>query len=175
MNIFQGQGKVREFFKKSGKIFDIVKVSEKSGNSVFWFIVHNFSSRFWNAFSFGKDKKYGARQEKRSIDTTSDTCGSCDQWFSLWMLSCKFLLPLSAQSRKSLKMKRKLLMAPKKAKVNGNMDCFSLIKDQWKRFKGQWKVGEFLTFWWVATLVMLRWPQFWLIVKNNSPKLTDNQ
>ena len=33
-----GQGKVREFFKKSGKIFDIVKVSEKSGNSVFWFI-----------------------------------------------------------------------------------------------------------------------------------------
>ena len=46
MNIFQGQGKVREFFKKSGKIFDIVKVSEKSGNSVFQFIVHNFSSRF---------------------------------------------------------------------------------------------------------------------------------
>ena len=44
--IFHGQGKVREFFKKSGKIFDIVKVSEKSGNSVFWFIVHNFSSRF---------------------------------------------------------------------------------------------------------------------------------
>ena len=47
----QGHGKVREkqkFFKvreKSGKIFGIVKVSEKSGNSVFWFIVHNFSSR----------------------------------------------------------------------------------------------------------------------------------
>ena len=37
------QGKVRKFFKKSGKIFDIVKVSEKSGNSV---IVHKFSSRF---------------------------------------------------------------------------------------------------------------------------------
>ena len=46
MNIFQGQGKVREFFKKSEKIFDIVKVSEKSANSVFRFIVHNFSSRF---------------------------------------------------------------------------------------------------------------------------------
>ena len=46
--IFQGQGKVGEFFKKSGKIFAIVKVSEKSGNSVFWFIhvVHKFSSRF---------------------------------------------------------------------------------------------------------------------------------
>ena len=36
---FQGQGKVREFVKKSAKIFDIVKVREKSGNSVFRFIV----------------------------------------------------------------------------------------------------------------------------------------
>ena len=44
--IFQGQGKVREFFKKSGKIFDIVKVSEMSGNSVFRFIVDKFSSKF---------------------------------------------------------------------------------------------------------------------------------
>ena len=33
-----GQGKVREFFKKPGKIFDIFKVSEKSGKSVLWFI-----------------------------------------------------------------------------------------------------------------------------------------
>ena len=52
------QGKVREkrkffkvreksgnFFKKSGEIFDIVKVSEKSGNSFFRFIVDKFSSR----------------------------------------------------------------------------------------------------------------------------------
>ena len=30
--IFQGQGKVRKFLKKSWKFFDIVKVSEKSGN-----------------------------------------------------------------------------------------------------------------------------------------------
>ena len=30
--IFEGQGKVRKFFKKSRKIFGIVKVSEKSGN-----------------------------------------------------------------------------------------------------------------------------------------------
>ena len=47
-----GQGKVRKkrkFFKvreKSGKIFAIVKVSERSENSVFRFIVHKFSSRF---------------------------------------------------------------------------------------------------------------------------------
>ena len=32
--IFQGQGKVREFCKKSGKISVLVKVSEKSGNFV---------------------------------------------------------------------------------------------------------------------------------------------
>ena len=30
--IFQGQRKVREFLKKSGKFFDIIKVSEESGN-----------------------------------------------------------------------------------------------------------------------------------------------
>ena len=44
----KSQGK-RKFFKvreKSGKIFDIIKLSEKSGNSVFWFIVHKWSSRF---------------------------------------------------------------------------------------------------------------------------------
>jgi len=32
---FQGQGKVREFCKRSGKILVLVKVSEKSGNFVF--------------------------------------------------------------------------------------------------------------------------------------------
>ena len=32
--IFQGQGKVREFCKKSGKIFEYGKVREKSGNFV---------------------------------------------------------------------------------------------------------------------------------------------
>ena len=30
--IFQGQGKVREFCKRSGEILEVVKVSEKSGN-----------------------------------------------------------------------------------------------------------------------------------------------
>ena len=35
--IFQGQGKVREFCKRSWKISVLVKVSEKSGNFVFWF------------------------------------------------------------------------------------------------------------------------------------------
>ena len=30
--LFQGQAKVSEFLKRSGKFFDIVKVSEKSGN-----------------------------------------------------------------------------------------------------------------------------------------------
>ena len=42
-------------------------ILSKSGNSVFRFIVHKFSSRLWNAFSFGKDEKYAAKQAKRSI------------------------------------------------------------------------------------------------------------
>ena len=33
--ILQGQGKVREFCKRSGKILEVVKVSEKSGNYIF--------------------------------------------------------------------------------------------------------------------------------------------
>ena len=56
-----------KIFSSSGKIFDIVKVSEKSVNSVFWFIVHKFSSRLWNAFSFGKEEQYAAKQAKQSI------------------------------------------------------------------------------------------------------------
>ena len=50
--IFQGQGKVREFCKKSGKILVLVKVSEKSGNFVF-----RLPQRFlkiMKTFSFGK-------------------------------------------------------------------------------------------------------------------------
>ena len=41
-------------------------------------------------------------------------------------------------------MKRKILMARKKAKVNVNIDCYSLIK---RSVKSQGKVREFLTFW----------------------------
>ena len=51
IKIFQGQGKVREFFKKSGKIFNIGKVSEKSGNSASRFTTNKFSARFFNTFS----------------------------------------------------------------------------------------------------------------------------
>ena len=53
---------VGKLFKKSVKIFDIVKVSEKSGSSVFRFIVHKCSSRLRNAFPFGEDEKYAAKQ-----------------------------------------------------------------------------------------------------------------
>ena len=45
------------------------------------------------------------------------TCSSCS-------------LPLSIKSGKRLKMRRKLMMTCKKAKVNVNMVCFSLIKGQ---------------------------------------------
>ena len=113
---FQGQGKVRKFFKTLGKIFDIVKVSEKSGNSVFRFILHKFSSRFWNHFLLEKTKRMlQSKTVKWSIwHSTPETCSSCGQWFLLWMLSSKFVLPLSAKSGKRLKMKRKLRMACKK-------------------------------------------------------------
>ena len=46
------------------------------------------------------------------------------------MLSSKFLLSLSVKSGKRLKMKREISMAAKKAKVNVNVDCYSLIKGQ---------------------------------------------
>jgi len=50
--IFQGQGKVREFCKKSGKILVLVKVSEKSGNFVFR-LPEGFL-KIMKTFSFGK-------------------------------------------------------------------------------------------------------------------------
>ena len=49
---FSRSGKSQGIFSKSGKIFDIVKVSELSGNSVFQFIVHKFSSRFKKCIFF---------------------------------------------------------------------------------------------------------------------------
>ena len=126
------------FLKSQGKS---LKVSEKSGNSFFRFIVHKFSSRLWNTLSFGKDEKYAAKQAKRSIwHSTPDLCNSCGQWFSLWMISSQFLLPLSAKSGKRLKMKRKMSMACKETKANVDIDYFSLIKGQWKLFKVHWKV-----------------------------------
>ena len=47
--IFQGQGKVKEFCKKSGKISVLVKVSEKSENFVF-----RFPQGFVKTLSFEK-------------------------------------------------------------------------------------------------------------------------
>ena len=38
---YQGQGKVRQFCKKSWKIFDVVKVIEKSGNVTLWLMSGN--------------------------------------------------------------------------------------------------------------------------------------
>jgi len=52
MQIFQGQGKVREFCKKSGKILVLVEVSEKSGNFVFR-LLQGFL-KIMKTFSFGK-------------------------------------------------------------------------------------------------------------------------
>ena len=131
-------------------IYWVAMVEEKSGNSVFRFIVHKFSSRLWNAFSLGKNEKYAAKQAKRSIwHSIPDLCSSCGQWFSVWMNSFS-LFPREAE--KGWKLREKCSWPIKKTKANVNIDCFSLIKGQWKLFKVQWKVREFLTFWWVATL-----------------------
>ena len=51
---WKSQGKTK-IFEGQGKIYDIGKVSEKSGNSVFRFIANKFSARFFNTFSSGKE------------------------------------------------------------------------------------------------------------------------
>ena len=61
---FQDQGKVREFFKKSGKIFDIFKVIEKSGNSVFRFIVYKSSFKTLKCIFFWKRSKVHSKGSK---------------------------------------------------------------------------------------------------------------
>ena len=50
----------------------------------------------------------------------------------------------------SWKLREKYRWPAKKAKANVNIECFSLIK-------GQWKVREFLTFWWVSTMSESKW------------------
>ena len=49
------------------------------------------------------------------------------------------------------------------SKIVVNMDCFLLIKGQWKLFKGQGKVREFFTFYWVATMFQCLWKIAWLL------------
>ena len=108
-----GQGKVRgkrTFFmvrEKSGNLFDIVKVSEKSGNSVFLFIVHKFSS-FLQDFEmhFLSENTKSMPQSKQSDQhSTSNTCSSCGQWFSCQCLF--FQIPSS--SRKEVENEEKTI------------------------------------------------------------------
>ena len=88
-------------------------------------------------------------------------------WFSLWMLSSKFLLPLSVKSGKRLKMKREISMAAKKAKVNVNVDCYSLIKGQWKLMSGNPAYASVATTWLRLTMLTSIQTEFW--VKKISP------
>ena len=115
--------KVREksgnFSKRQGKFLILLKSVKSQGilYSGFYFI--SFLQDFEIIF-FWKDETYTAKQAKRTIwHSTPERCSSCGQWFLLWMLSSKFLLPLPAKSRKRLKMKRKLWMACKK----GESEC----------------------------------------------------
>ena len=57
-----------------------------------------------------------------------------------------FQIPSSSsrEKRKEVENEKKKKRWPaKKAKANVNIDCFSLIKGQYKLFKGQRKVREF--------------------------------
>ena len=125
-----GQGKVRgkrTFFKvreKSGKIFDIVKVSEKSGNSVFLFIVFiDFEMHF-----LSENTKSMPQSKQSDQHSTSNTCSSCGQWFS-----CQCFFPNSFfLAERGWKWRENYGWPAEKAKVKVNMDCFSLIKGQWK-------------------------------------------
>ena len=98
-------------------------------------------------------------QSKQSDQhSTSNTCNSCGQWFS-----CQCFFPNSFfLAERGWKWRENYRWPAEKAKVKVNMDCFSLIK-------GQWKVREFLSFWWVATLLFVKtikffWPCLFLIL-----------
>ena len=131
-------------FKKSGKIFDIVQVSEKSGNSVFQFIVHKFSSGV-KEMHFLSEKMKRMLQSKQSdqFDTLRLTLVAvvvigfrCE----CFRPNSFFLFPRKAE--RSWEWREKYRWPAKKARANVNIDCFSLIKGQWKLFKGQWEVRE---------------------------------
>ena len=62
------QGKTK-IFQGQGKIFDIGKVSEKLGNSVFRFIANKSSFRFFITFFLGKTKCMLQSKETDEFDT----------------------------------------------------------------------------------------------------------
>ena len=139
-----GKNKFFKVREKSGKILDIIKVSERSGNYVFWFIVHKFSSSLWNAFSFRKDEKYAVGQAK-AINSTLYAWPIVVVVVSGFSCECFLSIPSPSfrEKRKETENEEKNIGGlQKKAKVNVNIDCFSLIKGQWKLFKGQGKVKE---------------------------------
>ena len=71
---------VREKSRKN-KFF---KVSERSGNSVFWFIVHKFFQDFEMHFLLEKMKSMLQGKQSNQFDTVRLTlCSSCGQWFLL--------------------------------------------------------------------------------------------
>ena len=108
---FQGQGKVREFFKKSGKIFDIVKVRK------FCFPVYRSKLFFktWNAFSLAKIKRMLQSKQSDQFDTLRLNVVVI-LWSLVFVVYDFLIIPssLSAKSGKRLNMKRKMSMACKK-------------------------------------------------------------
>ena len=129
--------------KKSGEIFDIFKVSEKSGNSIFRFIVHKVSSRFWNAFPGWNVCCIASKAISLTlyICLTHAVVVVSGFWCECFLPNSFFLFPQKAE--RGWKWRENYQRLGKKAKVNESMDCFSLLKGQWKLFKVQWKSGNF--------------------------------
>ena len=100
--------KVRE---KSGKILDIVKVSEKFRE----FCLPVYSS--WVFFDTLKCINFHKRwkvccKASTAINLTlyawhTPVCSRCGQWFSFWMPSSKFLLPLTRKAERGWKWREK--------------------------------------------------------------------
>ena len=108
---FRGQGKVREFFKKSGKIFDTVKVRK------FCFPVYRSKLFFktWNTFSLAKIKRMLQSKQSDQFDTLRLNVVVI-LWSLVFVVYDFLIIPssLSAKSGKRLNMKRKMSMACKK-------------------------------------------------------------
>ena len=132
-----------EQFSRSGKSQGKSLIFSKSGNSIFQFIVHKVSSRFWNAF-LGWNVCCIA---SKAISLTLYICLThvvvvvsgfrCE----CFLPNSFFLFPQKAE--RGWKWRENYQRLGKKAKVNESMDCFSLLKGQWKLFKVQWKSGNF--------------------------------
>ena len=153
----KSQGKVREksgnFLRSQGKSLILSKSVKSQGILFSGLLFISFLQDFEMHFLSEKMKSTLQSKQSDQFQTLRLTyvvvvvSGFRCEWF---LPNTFFLFPRKAE--KVWNWREKCRWAAKKTKANLNIDCFSLIKGQWKLFKGQGKVREFLTFCWVATL-----------------------